>query len=95
MSLDLERIGLDRRPLALEILADGGAELWIGDVMRRPGDRGLEAAAHLVLTLSAGLEALDAPLDAELDALVIAGLEVQAVVVGMARAASLKNARVR
>src|SRR5262249_2760414 len=66
----------------LEIFANGGAELRIGDVMCRPGDRGLEAAAHLVLTLGAGLEALDAPLDTELDTLVIAGLEVQAVVVG-------------
>ncbi len=50
--------------------------------MRRPGERRLEAAAHLVLALRARLEALDAALDAELDALVIAGLEVQAVVVG-------------
>src|SRR6266550_3972669 len=45
------------------------------------GERRLETATHLVLALGAGLEARDAPLDAELDPLVIAGLEMQAVVV--------------
>src|SRR5205085_10208445 len=35
----------------------------------------------LPISLGAGLEAPDAPLDAELDPLVIAGLEMQAVVV--------------
>src|SRR5579863_1361030 len=47
--------------------------------MRRPGERRLEAAAYLVFALRAGLEALQAALDAKLDALVVAGLVVQAV----------------
>src|SRR5581483_8745459 len=56
-------------------------KLPVGDVVRGPGDGGLEAAADLVLSLGAGLEPGDAAVDAELDALVVAGLEVQAVVV--------------
>ena len=53
---------------------------------------GNEAAAHLVFALRAGLEARDAALDAELDALVVAGLEMQAVVLARARPSSGRTA---
>src|SRR6516165_8046332 len=82
MGLYLRRIGVDRQALALEILADGLPKAHLGDGVRRPGERGLEPARHLVLPLRARLESRDAPLDAELDSLVIARLEVQAVIVG-------------
>ena len=42
--------------------ADGGAETLVRDPMRGPGAGGKEAAADLVLTLGAGLEALQAAL---------------------------------
>src|SRR6185437_7150234 len=79
---DLGGVVVDGVALALEVVADRLAEGGIADVMRRPRERRLEAAAHLVLALGAGLEAPDPALDAELDPLVVAGLEVQAVVVG-------------
>src|SRR5271170_2340301 len=47
--------------------------------MRRPGQGRGKTARHLVFALGARLEAADAALDAKLDALVVAGLEVQAV----------------
>ena len=47
--------------------------------MCRVGVGRLEAAAYLVFALRARLEAIEALLDAELDALVVAGLEMQAV----------------
>jgi hypothetical protein len=79
--LDFLGIGIYRLAFALEVLLDGVTELAVGDVMRRPGDGGLEAPADFVLTLRAWLEAGDAVLDAELDTLVIARLEVQTVVI--------------
>ena len=81
MSLDFLGVGVDRLPLALEVLLDGVAELPVGDVVRRPGDGRLETTADFVLALGARLEARDAVLDTELDALVVAGLEMQAVVI--------------
>ena len=42
---------------------------------------GIEAARHLVLALGAGFEPLQALGDAIVDALVVAGLEMQAVIV--------------
>src|SRR5581483_7307043 len=81
MCLDFFGVGVHGLPLALEILLDGVAKLAIGNVVRRPGDGGLEAAADFVLALGPGLKAGNAALDAEFDALVIAGLEVQAVVI--------------
>ena len=80
--LHLVRIGSTAAPSLRKVVRDGRAKLRIGDVVRRPGERRLEAAAHLVLALGARLEASDAALDAELDALVVAGFEMQAVVVG-------------
>jgi hypothetical protein len=92
MPLNLFGVGVDGLALALEVFLDGVAELPVGDVVRRPGDGRLEAAADLVFALGAGLEAGDAALDAELDALVIAGLEVQAVVIrGRAPVASVEG----
>jgi hypothetical protein len=69
MSLNFLGIRVDRLPFALEVLLDGITELPVGDVMRRPGDGGFEAAADFVLTLGAGLEPRNAALDAELDPL--------------------------
>src|SRR5258708_8230818 len=82
MSLDFLGVGVDRLPLALEVLLDGVAELPVRDVVRRPGDGGLETTADFVLALGARLEARDAMLDTELNALVVAGFEVQAVLIG-------------
>src|SRR5487761_166798 len=79
---NLGRVVVDGAALTLQVIADSRAEGGVGDVVRRPGEGGLEAAAHLVLALGAGLEPLHAPLDAELDPLVIAGLEMQAVILG-------------
>ena len=53
---------------------------------------GHEAAAHLVLALRARLEALDATFDAVIDALVVAGLEVQAVEIARRRPSSARTA---
>src|SRR5258708_5761949 len=50
---------LDRRHLALDILADRLPEPRIGNPMRRVGVSRLEAATDLVLALRAGLEALE------------------------------------
>ena len=81
MSLNLLSVGIDRLALAFEVLLDRVTELPVGNVVRRPGDGGLEAATDLVLALGAGLEAGNAALDAKLDALVLTRFEVQAVVV--------------
>src|SRR5205085_766137 len=70
--------GGDVRAFAPEEIVDGAVE----GRMRQPmeGARRLrqEAARMLVLALRAALEERDAPLDAELDRLVVARLEVQA-----------------
>ena len=63
----------------LEVAGHGGAQGRIGEPVRGPGEGRLEAARELVLALRAGLEALQAVADAVLDALVVAGLEMQAV----------------
>ena len=55
----------------------------IRDPVRRPGKRRLEAARDLVLALRARLEGGETVFDAVVDALVIAGLEMQAVIVGV------------
>ncbi len=79
---DFGGVIIDRRTFAREVIADRPAEGGIGNVVRRPCQSRLEPATHLVLALGARLEAPDAPLDAELDPLVITGLEMQAVVLG-------------
>src|ERR1700731_1928138 len=49
--------------------------------MRRPGEGGLETAADFVLALRSRLEPRHLVLDAELDSLVVARLEMQTVVI--------------
>jgi hypothetical protein len=70
--------------------------------MRRGRDRRYEAAWHLVLALGSRFEALQTVLDAVFDALVVAGLEVQAVVIaarmsrsGRQRPMRLKKSRLK
>src|ERR1700734_3262160 len=77
----LAGIGFDRAALALQIIANRTAQRHIGNPVRRPGQRRLETACDLVLALRTGLEALQTLGDAVIDALVIAGLEMQAVIV--------------
>src|SRR5215831_17661909 len=81
--LHLRGIGIDGCAFALQIVPNRIAETRVRDGMGGPGERRLETSTHLVLALGARLEALDAALDAELDALVIARLEMQAVIVGL------------
>src|SRR5205823_11462891 len=82
MRPNLLGIGVHGLALALEIIFDRIPKLAVGDVVTRPGDRRLEPATHLVLPLGPGLEAAHTALDAELDPLVVARLEVQAVKIG-------------
>src|SRR5690606_4940999 len=72
-------IAVHRRAFLVEEAGDRRAEARIGDVMR--GMRGcrFEAAHQLVLALRARFETCQAPFDAVVDALVVAGLEMQAV----------------
>ena len=83
--LDFAGVFVHVRAFAPQVVANGGPEAWIDDPVHGPGVRRDEAAAHLVFALRAGLEARDAALDAELDALVVTGFEMQAVVL-LARA---------
>src|SRR5437868_4648391 len=62
-----------------EIVVDGAAEARVGDPVRRPRGGWLEAPRYLVLALRAGLEVRKPLLDTVVDALVVAGLEMQAV----------------
>ena len=57
---------------------DGAGEAWIGDQVPAAHDAGKEAARNLVPALGAGFEAGQAFAQALVDALVVAGLEVQA-----------------
>jgi hypothetical protein len=82
----------DRRAFALEVAADRVAEGRVANLVEGPYGRGGEAARYLVLALGAGLEPRQAFPDAVLDALVVAGLEVQAVMVrGRAPVASVEG----
>src|SRR5215469_6548052 len=63
-----------------EVLVNGRLEFRPGQPVLRPGVGGLEAAADFVLALGTGVEMLQALADAPFDALVVAGLEVQAVI---------------
>ena len=74
-------IRVNRCSLARQIVFDGITEASIDDVVRRPGECGLKSSTDLVLALRTRLEPRNAVLDAELDSLVIARLEMQAVVV--------------
>src|SRR5690349_21485423 len=73
-------------------MINGATETRISDPVRGPCGRRLEAARHLVLALRAGLEVLQSVLDAVLDALVVAGLKMQAVIVrGRAPVATVEH----
>src|SRR6056297_1203202 len=74
-------IGLAVRSLAGEPGVDGPRKAWMGEPVAGPGRYGTEAAAELVLALGSRLEAMTALGERELDALVEAGFEMQAVVV--------------
>src|SRR5690242_3713802 len=69
---------LDLDALARAEVGDGGREIAVADGVQRMRGRGPQAARKLVQTLRAALEARDPALDAELDRLVIARLEMQA-----------------
>src|SRR5512140_1806386 len=66
------------RALPAQEFADRGRELGIRDPVQRVRAHRQEAARELVAALRATLEARDAALDAMLERLVVAGLEVQA-----------------
>ncbi len=70
--------------LARQERVDRSVELSVAQPMAGPGRLRHEAARDLVLALCAGLEPLEPFADAVVDALVVAGLEVQAVEVSAA-----------
>src|SRR3569833_2167252 len=82
MRLHLISICINRCALTYVVVFICFAKAPVDDVMRGPGDRWLESTADFVFALRAGLKLRDSVLDAEFDPLVIAGLEVQAVVIG-------------
>jgi len=65
--------------LAQQEIFDRLVEHWFAEPVIRPGCGGREAAADLVLSLCAGLEAAESLANAVVDALVVTRLEVQAV----------------
>src|SRR6185437_7369557 len=79
--LGFARVGVDGGALANQVGTDRAAHRRISNPVRRPRDGRGEAARELVLTLRARLKAREALLDAVVDPLVVAGLEVQAVVI--------------
>src|SRR6202012_4300877 len=72
---------INRCSFTYQIIFNCFAKAPIDDVVSRPGQRRLKSTTDLVIALRAGVESGDALLDAELDALVVTGLEMQAVVV--------------
>ncbi len=81
MLVDGGGVMVDAARLPRREITDGGGKALVGDVMRGARHGRHEAAGYLVLALRAGLEACESVLDAVFDALVVAGLEMQAVVV--------------
>src|SRR6185436_20370240 len=79
MRFDLARVGIDVYALAPQGVADGVAKTRIHYPVHGPGGGGNEAATYLMYALHAWVEQRDALLDAVFDALVITGLEMQAV----------------
>src|SRR6187402_3644164 len=78
--LDFAGVFVHVRTFAPQIVTNRGTEARIHDPVHGPGVRRNEPPAHLVFALRAGFETRDAALDAELDALVVTGFEMQAVV---------------
>ncbi len=72
-------IVVDARTLSFEEPRDGPPEPIVREPVRRERARRFEAARDLVLALGAGVKVCESALDAVLDALVVAGLEVQRV----------------
>src|SRR5690606_22833428 len=72
-------IPLDRHAFLSQVALDRPPESGICNPMRGPCRRRLESSRHLVLALRARLEPRKTALDAVLDSLVVARLEVQAV----------------
>src|ERR1700691_5978986 len=81
MLIDRRRVAFHPPSLAGREFAKRRRKAWVGDEMCRTHHRGHETPGHLVLALGARFEALQFPLDAVFDALVVAGLEMQAVIV--------------
>src|SRR5437868_15456082 len=75
--VQLVEIGRNVGSLPREVVVDGAVERGMREPMERAGRLGQEAARVLVLALRAALEQPDAALDAELERLVVARLEVQ------------------
>src|SRR5512135_3282461 len=68
---------LDSRAFGFEKARHGPPQTRVCDPMRAPRRLRQITPLHLVLTLRAGLDALQAALDGELDGAVVAGLEVE------------------
>src|ERR1700716_1047143 len=75
------RVSVHAASLARRKVANRRGEPLIGEEMRRTHHGRHESPRHLVLALRSRFEALQFMLDAVFDALVVAGLEMQAVVV--------------
>ena len=84
MLVELVHVRVDVLSLADEEVGDRVVELRVGEPMTRPRRMRSETAADLVLALRARLELCETLADAEIDALVIAGLEMQAVKISRA-----------
>ncbi len=81
VALDRRGVMIHAAGLAPGVVANGRGKSRVGDEMRRARQSRNESSRHLVLALRSRLEALQLLLDAILDALVVAGLEMQAVIV--------------
>src|SRR5262249_3776385 len=81
---DLVDVRVDVAFLACEKRRDGSMKITVADPMARPRRLGNEAACDLVLALRPRLELGESLANAVVDALVVAGLEVEAVEVGAA-----------
>src|SRR6186713_2769297 len=81
MRLRLFGICINRSSLARQIVFDGFAKTPVHDVVRGPGDRRFKSTTELVLALRSRLKPRHTLLDTKLDSLVIAGFEMQAVVI--------------
>jgi hypothetical protein len=72
---------LNRAALVLEVVGYRRMKPGVADIVHRARRNGQVAARQLVRALGAGFDGFQATLDGEVDGLVVAGLEVQAVVI--------------
>src|SRR5829696_2360184 len=63
--------------LRLDVLPDSASESRVSDLVSAVSERREEASRQLVLALGAGLQEFEAPLDSEVDSLVVAKFEMQ------------------